>query len=160
MVAKNTKPTCSDPVIKQLLQSLSSIPNFQHDMIYQQHFFHGKIISIPNYRIVEAITTTEPLITTLASTDSAETYLLTSRQAEVSSQSITTEMTSHSEESTPVQISTFSTTTPLLLDWEHVNELDEQENNMDSKLTVPIVASIVGALIAVGYIIMGHFIII
>jgi len=59
-------------------------------------------------------------------------------------------VTTSSEETTEVMTTTLSTTTQPDIDWEKINELDEQEVEKDTGLYMPILSSIVGALIAIG----------
>ena len=60
-------------------------------------------------------------------------------------------VTTSSEETTEVMTTTVSTTVPFNdIDWEQVNELDEQEVEKDTGFSIPILSSIIGALIAIG----------
>ena len=62
--------------------------------------------------------------------------------------STTEEIINTSSEETTAEKST--TTTQPDIDWEHVNELDEQEVQENEGLSTPVFASIIGTLIVVG----------
>jgi len=54
-------------VLRTIQQSLSTsdkITDLHQDIIYQHQFCNGEIISVPKYRIVDPLTTTEELFTT------------------------------------------------------------------------------------------------
>ena len=59
-------------------------------------------------------------------------------------------VTTSSEETTEVMTTTVSTTNQTDIDWEQANELDKQEVEKDTGLSIPILSSIVGAFIAIG----------
>jgi len=120
--------------IQQSLLTLDTITDLHQDIIYQHQFRNGKIISFPKFRIVDPITTTEELTTT-------QTTLTTTKEQTV--------ITS-SAETTKVTTTTVSTTTLLEIDWEKVNELDEQESERNTGIFTPIPSSIVNTLMTIG----------
>jgi len=52
-------------IVQQSLFALDEITDLHQDIIYQHQFFNGKIISFPKYQIVDPMTTTEELSTTM-----------------------------------------------------------------------------------------------
>jgi len=144
--------------VQQSLLALDKITDLHQDIIYQHQFRNGKIISFPKYRIVDPITTTEELLTTMPSRTFAETTtsttpavftMQTTKQVTspiMKEQSVTT----NSTETTEVMTTTVSTTTQPDIDWEKVNELDEQEAEKNTGISAPILSSIVDTLMAIG----------
>jgi len=59
-------------IAQQSLFALDEITDLHQDIIYQHQFRNGKIISFPKYRIVDPMTTTEELLTTMPSTTSLD----------------------------------------------------------------------------------------
>ena len=59
-------------------------------------------------------------------------------------------VTSSKDETTEDMTTMVSTTNQPDIDWEQVSELDEQEVEKDTGLSIPILSSVVGALIAIG----------
>jgi len=110
--------------IQQSLSALDKITDLHQDIIYQHQFRNGKIISFPKYRIVNPVTTTAELLTTMPSSTFAET--------------------------TEVMTTTVSTTTQPDIDWEKVNELDEQESEKNTGIATPILSNIMDTLMAIG----------
>jgi len=55
-----------------------------------------------------------------------------------------------SEETTELMTTTVSTTTQLDIDWERINELDEQEVDKDTGLSIHILSNTLDILIAIG----------
>ena len=47
---------------------MDTIIDLHQDIIYQHQFHNGKISSFPKYRIVDPMTTTDELLTTMSST--------------------------------------------------------------------------------------------
>ena len=120
--------------IQQSLSTLDAITNLHQDIIYQHQFRNGKIISSPKFRIVDPTTTTEELTTTQTSTTT------TKEQA----------MTTNSAETTEVITTTISPTIHPGVDWEKVNELDEQESGKNTGIFTPILSSIANTLMTIG----------
>ena len=58
--------------IQQSLSALNKITDLHRDIIYQHQFWNGKIISFPKYRIVDHMTTTKELLTTMPSSTFAD----------------------------------------------------------------------------------------
>jgi len=54
-------------IVQQSLFALDEITDLHQDITYQHQFLNGKIISFPKYRIVDPMTTTEELLTTMPS---------------------------------------------------------------------------------------------
>jgi len=113
---------------------LDTITDLHQDTIYEHQFHNGKIISFPKFRIVDHTTTTEELTTTQTTTTT------TTEQPMTSSLSKTTEVTT----------TTISTTTQPDIDWEKVNELDEQESERSKGTFIHILSKIVNTLINIG----------
>jgi len=122
-------------VVQQPLLAFDKITDLHHDIIYQHQFRNGKIISFPKFRIVDPTTTTEELLTTIPTTSTT-----TKKHTVATSFAETTE----------VIATTVSTTTQLEIDWEKVNELDEQESKRNTGIFTPIFSSIVNTLMAIG----------
>jgi len=112
---------------------LNAITNLHQDIIYQHQFHNGKIISSPKFRIVDATTTNE--LTTTQTTS-----ITTKEIAATTSSAATTEF----------KITTVSTTTLPEIDWEKVNELDEQESERNTGIVAPIITRIVNTLMTIG----------
>ena len=145
--------------VQQSLLALDKITDLHQDIIYQHQFRNGKIISFPKYRVVDPMTTTEELLTTMPSSTFAETTTSTTPAAftmqttkQVISSPIMKEqsVTTNSAETTEVMTTTVSTTTQPDIDWEKVNELDEQEAEKNTGISTPILSSIVDTLMAIG----------
>jgi len=144
--------------VQQSLLALDKIADLHQDKIYQHQFRNGKIISFPEYRIVDPMTTTEELLTIMPSSTFAE--ITTRSTPAVTSLQFTTQTTSttikeqtvatSSEETTEVMTTTISITTLPVIDWEKVNELDEQEAEKNTGFSLPILSNIVDTLIAIG----------
>jgi len=144
--------------IQQSLLVLDKITDLHQDIIYQHQFRNGKIISFPKYRIVDPITTTEELLTTMPSSAFAE--ITTSTISAVISTQTTTPDTSPTvkeqgvttsfAETTEVMTTTVSTTTQPDIDWEKVNELDEQASENNTGISTPILSIIVDTLMIIG----------
>jgi len=144
--------------VQQSLLALDKITDLHQDIIYQHQFHNGKIISFPVYRIVDPITTTEGLLTTMPPSTFVETSsnttpvvitIQTTTQATsptMKEQSVTTSPA----ETTEVMTTMVSTTTQPDIDWEKVNELDEQEAEKNTGISTPILSSIVDTLMAIG----------
>ena len=144
--------------IQQSLSALDKITDLHRDIIYQHQFRNGKIISFPKYRIADPITTTEGLLTTMpssafvqttTSTTSAVTFTQTTTPATLPTmkeQGVTTSSAETTEEMTTM----VSTTTQPDIDWEKVNELDEQEAEKHTEISTLILSSIVDTLMAIG----------
>ena len=144
--------------IQQSLSALDKITDLHRGIIYQHQFRNGKIISFPKYRIADPITTTEGLLTTMpssafvqttTSTTSAVTFTQTTTPATlpaVKEQGVTTSSAETTEEMTTM----VSTTTQPDIDWEKVNELDEQEAEKHTEISTLILSSIVDTLMAIG----------
>jgi len=104
------------------------------------------------------MTTTEELLTIMPSSTFAE--ITTRSTPAVTSLQFTTQTTSttikeqtvatSSEETTEVMTTTISITTLPVIDWEKVNELDEQEAEKNTGFSLPILSNIVDTLIAIG----------
>jgi len=104
------------------------------------------------------MTTTDELLTTMPSNTSSNIttnsipvvtpiqFIAQTTPTATKEQNVTT----GSEETAEVMTTTISTTAQPDIDWEHINELDEQEVEKDTGLSIPILSSIVGALIAIG----------
>jgi len=115
--------------VQQSLLALDKITDLYQDIIYQHQFRNGKIISFPKYRIVDPITTTEELFTTEPSSTSAEittstTPAVITTQTTIKATSPTMKepsVTTSSAETTELMITTISTTTQPVIDWEKVN---------------------------------------
>jgi len=120
--------------IQQSLSTLDTITDLHQDIIYQHQFRNGKIVSFPKFRIVDPTTTTEELNTIQTTSNTTK------------EQTVTTSST----ETTEVITATVSTTTQPEIDWEKVNELDEQESEKDTGIFIPILSSIVNTLMAIG----------
>jgi len=144
--------------VQQALLALDKITDLQQDIIYQHQFRNGKIISFPKYQIVDPMTTTEELSTAMPSSTFAE---ITTRSTPAVITTQTTNqatsptmkepsVTTNSEETTEVMTTMLSTTTQPDIDWEQVNELDNQEVDKSTKYSIPILSSIVDTLIAIG----------
>jgi len=141
---------------QQSLFALDEITDLHQDIIYQHQFLNGKIISFPKYRIVDPMTTTEELLTTMPSTTFSD--ITTNSTPAVTPIQFTTQTTStitkeqnvttSSEETTEVMTTTVSTTNQPDIDWEQANELDKQEVEKDTGLSI-LLSSIVGAFIAI-----------
>jgi len=84
------------------------------------------------FRIVDTTTTTE---------------LTTTQTISVATKEIA--VTTSSEATTEVIITTVSTTTLPEIDWEKVNELDEQESERNTGIFASILTSIVNTLMAI-----------
>jgi len=144
-------------IVQQSLFALYEITDLHQDIIYQHQFLNGKIISFPKYRIVVPMTTIEELLTTMPSNTFSD--ITTNSTPAVIPSQFTTQTTSptakeqnvttSSEETTEGMTTTISTSTQPDIDWEQVNELDEQEVEKDTGLSIPILSIIVGALIAI-----------
>jgi len=144
--------------IQQSLLALNKITDLHRDIIYQHQFRNGKIISFPKYRIVDPMTTKEELSTTMPSSTFAD--VTTSSTPTVITIQITTQtiltttkeptMDTSKEETIEVATTTVSTTTQPDIDWEKVNELDEQEAKKYTGISTPIFSCIVNTLIAIG----------
>jgi len=113
---------------------LDIITDLHQDVLYEHQFQNGKIISSPKFRIVDPTTTTEES-TTIQTTPTTMT-----EQATTTSLSETTESATFM----------IPTTVQPEIDWEHMNELDEQETRDNTELVTPVLARIIGALITVG----------
>jgi len=120
--------------IHQSLLALDNIIDLHHDIIYQHQFRKGKIVSFPKFRIVDPTITTEELTTTPITSMSTKKQTVTTNLAE------TTEVTT----------TTISITTQPEIAWERVNELDEQDSERNTGIFIPILASIVNTLMAIG----------
>jgi len=116
--------------IQQSLLVLGNITDLHQDIIYQHQFRNGKIISFPKFRIDEPTAITEELTTT-------QTTSTTTTEQTVTTSSI----------ETTIKV---STATQLEIDWEKVNELDEQESERNTGFLIPILSSIVNTLMAIG----------
>jgi len=116
--------------IQQSLSTLDTITDLRQDIIYQHQFRNGKIISFPKFRIVDPITTTEELTTTQA-------IPITTKEQTVTTSSV---------ETTTI----VTTTTQPEIDWENINELDEEESERNTGIFTPIFSSIVNTLMAIG----------
>jgi len=148
--------------VQQSLLALDKIADLHQDIIYQHQFRNGKIISFPKYRIVDPITTTEELSTITPSITFSEKATISTPT--VTSRQLTTQITStgtteqnvatNPEETTEVMTTTVSTTTQPDIDWERVNELDEQESERNTGFATPILSSIVETMMAIGSIIV------
>jgi len=144
--------------VQQSLFALDKITDLHQDIIYQHQFRNGQIISFPKYRIVDPMTTTDESLTTMSSTTFSEitsisTPAVTPIQFTIQTLSPTTKeqnVTTSSKETTELMTTTVSTTTQPDIDWEQVNELDEQEVEKNTGLSIPILSSIVDTLIAIG----------
>jgi len=128
--------------IQQSLSTLDEITDLHQDIIYQHQFRYGKIISFPKYQTVDSPTTTEELLTTTQ-------IISTTKESTV---------VTSPEETTEVITTTISTTTKPEIDWEKVNELDEQESEKNTGIFMPILSSIVNTLMAIGSTIFMEFI--
>jgi len=154
----NLERYCVLRTIQQSLSALEKITNLHQDIIYQHQFRNGKIISFPKYRIVDPITTTEGLLTTMPSSTFAETT--TNAISAVISTQTTTPATlptmmgqnvaTSSEATMEVLTTTVSTTTQPDIDWEKVNELDEKEAEKNTGFPIPILSRIMDTLKAIG----------
>ena len=132
--------------IQQSLSTLDKITNLHQDTIYQHQFRNGKIISFPKYRIVDPITTTAELLTTMPSSTFAETTTIPDTSPTIKKQGVTTSFA----ETTKVMTTTVSTTTQPEIDWEKINELDEQESEKNTRIFTPILSSIMDTLMIIG----------
>ena len=74
--------------IQQSLSALDKITDLHQDIIYKHQFHNGKIIDFPKYRIVDPMTTTEELPTTIPSSTFAE-ITTSSTSAVISTQTTT-----------------------------------------------------------------------
>jgi len=119
---------------QQSLLTLDTITDLHQDIIYQYQFRNGKIISSPKFRIVDSTTTTDELTTTQTSTTTTKDQT----------------MTTNSAETTEVVTTTISPTIYPEIDWEKVNEIDEQESERNTGIFTPILSSIVNTLMAIG----------
>jgi len=144
--------------VQQSLLALDKITDLHQDIIYQHQFRNGKIISFPKYRIANPITTTEELLTTMPSSTFLETTTRTT-PAVITTQTTTQatspimkeqSVTTSSSETKEVMTTTISTTTQPVIDWEQVNELDEQESDKNTGFSTPILSSIMDTLMAIG----------
>ena len=90
--------------------------------------------SVPKFRIIDPTTTTERLTTTPITTTTTTEQVMTTSLSETAE----------------IATTVISTTVQPDIDWEHVNELDEQETRENTGIGTPVLASIIGALIAVG----------
>jgi len=143
---------------EQSLLALDRINHLHQDTIYQYQFRNGKINSFPKYRIVDPITTTEELLTIMPSSTAAE--ITTSTTPAVITTQTTTQATSpimkeqcvttSSAETTEVMTTTISTIIQPVIDWEKVNQLDEQESEKNTGTSTPLLSSIVDTLMAIG----------
>jgi len=106
-------------IVQQSLLALDEIIDLYQDVIYQHQFFNGKIISLPQYQILECMTVTEELSTTMPSKTSED--ITTSSTPVVATTQLTTQVTLHistkegmvdtsSEEQTNVTTALISTT--------------------------------------------------
>jgi len=120
--------------IQQSLSTLDTVTGLHQDIIYQHQFRNGKIISSPKFRIVDPTATTEELTTT-------QTTSTTTKKQTV---------TTSSAETTEVITTMISTTNQPEIDWEKVNELDEQESERDTGTFTPILSSIMNTLMTIG----------
>jgi len=145
-------------IAQQSLFALDEITDLHQDIIYQHQFRNGKIISFPKYRIVDPMTTTEELLTTMPSTTSLDITTIstpagTSLRFTTQTTSTTTKeqkVATSSEETMELMTTMVSTTTQPNIDWEQVNALDEQEVEKCKGLFIPILSSILDTLIAIG----------
>jgi len=119
--------------IQQSLPTLDTITDLHQDIINQHQFRNGKIISFPNFRIVATTTSTEESLTTQISSATTKESMVTTSSA------ATTEKIT----------ATVSTATLPEIDWEKVNELDEQESERSTEIFTPILTSIVNTLMAI-----------
>jgi len=53
--------------VQKSLFALDGITDLHQDILYQHQFRNGKIISFPKYRMVDPMTITEELLTTMSS---------------------------------------------------------------------------------------------
>ena len=121
---------------QQSLSTLDKITDLHQDIIYQHQFRNGKIISFPKFRTADPTTTTEELLIT------TQTISTTTKEQTV---------IASSAETTEVMTTTVTTTsTQPEIDWEKVNELDEQESERNTGIFTPILSSIVNTLMAIG----------
>jgi len=116
--------------IQQSLLVLDNITDLHQDIIYQHQFRNGKINSFSKFRIAEPTTTTEELTTT-------QTTSTTTTEQTATTSSIETTIT-------------VSTATQSEIDWEKINELDEQESERNTGIFTPIISRIVNTLVAIG----------
>jgi len=133
-------------VVQQSLLALDKITNLLQDIIYQHQVHNGKIISVPKYRIVDPITTTAELLTTIPSSTFVETTTTPDTSPSIKEQGVTTSFA----KTTEVMTTTVSTTTQTDIDWEKVNELDEKEVEKNTGLPILILSHIMDTLIAIG----------
>ena len=104
------------------------------------------------------MTTTEELLTTMPPSTFVETSSNTSPvviTTETTTQATSPTMkeqsvTTSPAETTEVMTTMVSTTTQPDIDWEKVNELDEQEAEKNTGISTPILSSIVDTLMAIG----------
>ena len=103
------------------------------------------------------MTTTEELLTTMPSntfaeitTSSAPAVITTQTTTQATSPTMKEQNVTTSLESTEAMTTTVSTAIQPDIDWEHINELDEQEVEKNTGLSMAILSSIVGSLIAIG----------
>ena len=114
---------------------MDTITDLHQYTIYEHQFQNGKIISSPKFRIVDPITTMEESTTTLTPTTATTTEEIT---------------TTSLPETTEAATTMIPTTVQPEIDWEHGNELDEQETQDNTGFGTPVLDSIIGPLIAVG----------
>ena len=119
-------------IIHQSLSTWDNITDLHQDIIYQNQFNNGKIISFPKFRIVDPTTTTEELTTT-------QTTSTTKKEQTVSTSSA---------ETTEVITVIVSTTTQPEIDWEK-NDLDEQDSERNTGIFTPILSRIVNILMTI-----------
>jgi len=144
--------------IQQSLSALNKITDLYRDIIYQDQFRNGRIISFPKYRIVDPMTTTEELSTTMHLSTFADLTASSTPAVitiQVTTQTILTTtkeqiMDTSAEETTEVTTTTVSTNNQPDIDWEKVNELDEQEAEKNTGISTPILSSIMDTLIVIG----------
>ena len=115
-----------------------------------------KSISLPKYQIIDPMTTTEELLTTIPSNTFVD--ITTNSTPAVNTTQLITQVTlpitikekiviTSPEETTEVMTATVSVTVQPDIDWEQVNELYEQEVKKDTRLPIPALSSIVGLLV-------------
>ena len=120
--------------IQQSLSTLDTITDLYQDIIHQHQFRNGIFVSFPKFRIADPTITTEELTTIQTNTTTTKEQT----------------MTTNSVETTEVVTTTISPAIHPEIDWEKVNELDEQESERNTGIFTPILSSIVNTLMAIG----------
>jgi len=95
--------------------------------------------TMPSSTFADVTTSSTPAVITIQIT--TQTILTTTKQKT---------MDTSTEETTEVTTTTVSTTTQPDIDWEKVNELDEQEAEKNTGISTPIFSSIMDTLMAIG----------